>query len=35
MPIPILDGGHLFFLNNEKIKGSPVSTAQLWATRRS
>jgi regulator of sigma E protease len=25
LPIPILDGGHLFFLIIEKIKGSPVS----------
>lgn len=25
LPIPILDGGHLFFLLIEKIKGSPVS----------
>ncbi|MBI3324683.1 MAG: RIP metalloprotease RseP [Candidatus Omnitrophica bacterium] len=25
-PIPILDGGHLFFLAIEKLKGSPVST---------
>ncbi len=25
LPIPVLDGGHLFFLIIEKIKGSPVS----------
>lgn len=25
LPIPVLDGGHLFFLAVEKIKGSPVS----------
>lgn len=25
LPIPVLDGGHLFFLLVEKIKGSPVS----------
>jgi regulator of sigma E protease len=25
LPIPILDGGHLFFLLIEKVKGSPVS----------
>ena len=25
LPIPVLDGGHLFFLIVEKIKGSPVS----------
>jgi regulator of sigma E protease len=25
LPIPVLDGGHLFFLLIEKIKGSPVS----------
>jgi regulator of sigma E protease len=26
LPIPVLDGGHLFFLIVEKLKGSPVST---------
>jgi regulator of sigma E protease len=25
LPIPLLDGGHLFFLLIEKLKGSPVS----------
>jgi regulator of sigma E protease len=25
LPIPLLDGGHLFFLAVEKLKGSPVS----------
>ena len=25
LPIPILDGGHLFFLLIERVKGSPVS----------
>jgi regulator of sigma E protease len=25
LPIPVLDGGHLFFLLVEKLKGSPVS----------
>jgi regulator of sigma E protease len=25
LPVPLLDGGHLFFLAIEKIKGSPVS----------
>ena len=25
LPIPLLDGGHLFFLLIEKIKGKPVS----------
>ena len=25
LPIPVLDGGHLFFLLIEKLKGSPVS----------
>ncbi|MDP6956250.1 MAG: site-2 protease family protein, partial [Planctomycetota bacterium] len=25
LPIPVLDGGHLFFLAIEKLKGSPVS----------
>lgn len=29
LPIPILDGGHLFFLIVEKIKGSPVSERVL------
>ncbi len=29
LPIPILDGGHLFFLMIEKIKGSPVSEKVL------
>jgi regulator of sigma E protease len=34
LPFPILDGGHLFFLVIEKLKGSPVSFAvQEWATR--
>jgi regulator of sigma E protease len=32
LPIPILDGGHLFFLLIEKVKGSPVSeTGQAFA----
>jgi regulator of sigma E protease len=25
LPIPVLDGGHLFFLIVEKLKGGPVS----------
>ena len=25
LPIPVLDGGHLFFLIVEKLKGQPVS----------
>ena len=29
LPIPVLDGGHLFFLLVEKIKGSPVSSRIL------
>ncbi|MFT5687442.1 MAG: membrane-associated protease RseP (regulator of RpoE activity), partial [Planctomycetota bacterium] len=29
LPIPILDGGHLFFLLVEKVKGSPVSDRVL------
>jgi len=33
LPFPILDGGHLFFLLIEKIKGSPVDIRiQEWAT---
>ena len=29
LPIPVLDGGHLFFLLIEKLKGSPVSERVL------
>jgi regulator of sigma E protease len=29
LPIPVLDGGHLFFLIVEKLKGSPVSSRVL------
>jgi regulator of sigma E protease len=29
LPIPVLDGGHLFFLLIEKIKGSPVDDRVL------
>jgi regulator of sigma E protease len=29
LPIPVLDGGHLFFLLIEKLKGSPVSNRVL------
>ncbi len=29
LPIPVLDGGHLFFLLIEKVKGSPVSERVL------
>jgi regulator of sigma E protease len=29
LPIPVLDGGHLFFLIVEKVKGSPVSERVL------
>ncbi len=33
-PVPILDGGHLFYLAVEKLKGSPISLkAQEWAAR--
>ncbi len=32
LPIPILDGGHLFFLLLEKMKGSPVSTKIQFAS---
>ena len=32
LPIPILDGGHLFFLLIEKLKGSPVSTRIQFAS---
>ncbi len=33
LPIPVLDGGHLFFLLVEKIKGSPVSNRVLSASQ--
>lgn len=33
LPIPVLDGGHLFFLIVEKIKGSPVSDRVLSASQ--
>ncbi|MBF0123698.1 MAG: RIP metalloprotease RseP [Magnetococcales bacterium] len=34
LPVPILDGGHLFFFTVEKIKGAPISDrAQNWANR--
>ena len=29
LPIPVLDGGHLFFLLVERLKGSPVSARTL------
>ena len=29
LPIPVLDGGYLFFLLIEKLKGSPVSARTL------
>ncbi len=29
LPVPVLDGGHLFFLIVEKIKGAPVSERVL------
>ena len=29
LPVPVLDGGHLFFLLIEKVKGSPVSERVL------
>jgi len=33
LPIPVLDGGHLFFLVIEKIKGSPVSNRVLASSQ--
>jgi len=33
LPIPVLDGGHLFFLIIEKLKGSPVSNRVLSASQ--
>ncbi|MBI3317919.1 MAG: RIP metalloprotease RseP, partial [Candidatus Omnitrophica bacterium] len=34
LPVPVLDGGHLFFLCLERLKGKPVSTrAQEMMTR--
>ena len=32
LPHPLLDGGHLFFLLIEKLKGSPVSTRSQFAS---
>jgi regulator of sigma E protease len=29
LPIPVLDGGHIFFLCIEAVKGSPVSIKKL------
>ena len=29
LPIPVLDGGHIFFLAIEKLKGRPVSNDVL------
>jgi len=29
LPIPILDGGHLFFLGIEAVKGSPISIRKM------
>ncbi len=34
LPIPVLDGGHLFFLLVEKIKGSPMSIKQRTAAQQ-
>ena len=32
LPIPVLDGGHIFFLCLEKLKGRPVSgEVMIWA----
>ena len=32
LPIPVLDGGHIFFLAVEKLKGKPVSgDVMIWA----
>jgi len=33
LPIPVLDGGHLFFLIIEKLKGSPVSSRVLGTSQ--
>jgi regulator of sigma E protease len=33
LPIPVLDGGHLFFLIIEKLKGSPVSNRVLGTSQ--
>lgn len=33
LPIPVLDGGHLFFLVIEKLKGSPVSNRVLGTSQ--
>lgn len=33
LPIPVLDGGHLFFLIVEKLKGSPVSNRVLGTSQ--
>lgn len=33
LPIPVLDGGHLFFLLVEKLKGSPVSNRVLGTSQ--
>jgi regulator of sigma E protease len=33
LPIPVLDGGHLFFLIVEKLKGSPVSNRILGTSQ--
>ena len=29
LPIPVLDGGHLFFFTIEAIKGAPISLRKL------
>jgi regulator of sigma E protease len=33
LPVPVLDGGHLFFLLIEKLKGSPVSNRVLGTSQ--
>ena len=33
LPFPVLDGGHLFFLIIEKLKGSPVSNRVLGTSQ--
>jgi regulator of sigma E protease len=33
LPIPVLDGGHLFFLIIEKLKGSPVSNRVMGTSQ--
>lgn len=34
LPIPILDGGHIFFIGIEAVKGSPISTKKMEAAQQ-